>query len=366
MHVALVIDEERLLHEHLMLNRLSIGLIDEGLQITRLVPEDWYSQQEHRGEQRVALARRLTYPARVPPWMKRKRARKLAEAMEKSPPDVIYAVGSASWPVAIDLGREMEKPVALDIWQRSQIQSVPTGRGATNVGAYVCPTAFIANLLRSRVDPDLIALVPVGVTVPREPRQMLAEAADSITLAVLGRGVDVAAYRAALGGLNRVLRSRPQGQVFVELSGARDHEIWQLIDRLEMHDQVSVITDAVHHRPLLLHCDVLILPEQSGEMRSLVMESMAAGLAIVAAEDPAIGLLVHDQTARLVAEQTANEWAEHLDQILSDVQFARRLGDGARRWVSEHQRSSQQVARLIATFERIVGGDAISFPKAGG
>ena len=39
MHVALIFCEERLLHEHVMLNRLAIGLIAEGLRVTRIVPD---------------------------------------------------------------------------------------------------------------------------------------------------------------------------------------------------------------------------------------------------------------------------------------------------------------------------------------
>ncbi|UCD74578.1 MAG: hypothetical protein JSV91_12410 [Phycisphaerales bacterium] len=364
MHVALIVDEERLLHEHLMLNRLSIGLIDEGVQITRMLPEELPSQQVYEGEQRMALATRLEYPVRVPPWMRRRRAQRLAEAMEKSLPDVIYAVGERTWPVALELSDLLRRPVAIDVWKAKQVRRVPAGRSGHSVAAYLCPTAPIAASLRDRVGHDLVSMVPMGVAAPRDARTIMAGPEESITLAIIGSGQDLPAYRAMLGGLSRVLRDLPQAQAFLELRGPHEHEIWRLAQRLELLAQVSTITDAASHRPALLCCDVLVVPEREGEMRSLLLEAMAGAMAVAAAADPALDFLVHDQTAGLVEGDTAEAWREGLDRVLNRPDFARQLGAAARDHVLEHQRSSEQVSRLVDTFEKAVAGDAISFARA--
>ena len=364
MHVALIVDEERLLHEHLMLNRLSIGLIDEGVQITRLLPEELPSQQVHEGEQRMALVKRLEYPARVPPWMRRRRAQRLAEAMEKSLPDVIFAVGEQTWPVGLQLSDMLQCPVAIDVWRARQIRRAPAGRAGHNVAAYLCSTEPIAASLRDRVGKELVSVVPMGVTVPREKRTIMADPEQSISLAVIGSGQNLPAYRAMLDGLSRVLCDLPNTQVFLELRGPHEHEIWRHAQRLEILPQVSTITDASGHRAALLCCDALVVPEREGEMRSLLLEAMAGGMAVIAAADPAIDLLVQDRTASIVEEDTAQAWRDGLDRVLRDADRARQLGEAARECVIEHHRSSEQVSRLLETFERALSGGAISFARA--
>jgi hypothetical protein len=59
MHVAMIIDEERLRQEHTMLNRLAVGLIDQGVRLTRIVPDRLEVEAVWRSEQRIALAEEL-------------------------------------------------------------------------------------------------------------------------------------------------------------------------------------------------------------------------------------------------------------------------------------------------------------------
>ena len=128
MHVALIVDEERLVQEHPTLNRLSIGLISEGVQLTRVIPETLAASIDE-SEQRMALAAKLVAPMKVLPWMRGERGGRLAEALERDPPDVLYAVGDAAWAVGRDLASEMDRPLAIDLWSAAQVRRAPRGRG---------------------------------------------------------------------------------------------------------------------------------------------------------------------------------------------------------------------------------------------
>jgi glycosyltransferase involved in cell wall biosynthesis len=258
----------------------------------------------------------------------------------------------------------LQCPLAIDVWRARQVRRVPAGRGGQNVAAYVCSTEPIAASLRDRVGPELVSVVPMGVTVPRDERTIMADPEQSITLAVIGSGRNLPAYQAMLDGLSRVLRDTPTAQVFLELRGPREHEIWRHVQRLELLARISTITDASGHRAALLCCDVLIVPEREGEMRTLLLEAMAGGMAVIAAADPAIDLLVHDRTACIVREEAAQAWQEGLEGVLRDADRARQLGEAARERVVEHYRSSEQVSRLLETFEKALSGGAISFARA--
>lgn len=78
MHVALVIDEERLVREHGAINRLTVALLGEGLQITRIVPESLLDV-EPRYERVMSLCRRYGVLFDVLPWMRRSRVTTITE-----------------------------------------------------------------------------------------------------------------------------------------------------------------------------------------------------------------------------------------------------------------------------------------------
>jgi len=361
MHVALIIDEERLVHEHAMLNRLSIGLIGEGVQLTRIVPETAPSSAVDEGEQRVALAAKLQLPMNVLPWMRRDRTNRAAEAFGKNLPDVFCAIGESAWKVGLELSKATRRPIVLDVWSARQIKRVPRRRGANLVAGYIAPTQAMASGLRRRVDPGLVCLAPMGVALPTEPRRILADPENAIALAVVGGARDLPAYRAVLMALSGLVRDLPQIHVFLELCGPAEHEIWRFARQVDLLEHVSAITDAARHRALLTRCDVLVMPERYGELRSLTLEAMGYGIPVAAVEDPFLDMLVNGETALLIHHPDAEEWASRIGALLADAERARLVGLGARNRIAADHRSSDQVMRLLGALERVASGGALPF-----
>lgn len=361
MHIAMILDEERLVHEQYPLNRLSIGLIGEGVRLTRIVPDVLPARVIHEDEQRMALAARLAAPMKVLPWVRRERRERLVEAMEKGPPDVLYALGADAWTLGLDLARSLNRPLVIDIYSPAQIQRAPRGRRASVVAGYIVPTRPMAEAMRQRVDPGLVCLVPPGVAAPPEPRTILPDPERSIALAVIGGGRDVLAYRALLGGLTRIVRRRPQTHIILELAGPREHEIWRYARHLELLENTSAITDASQHRALLTRCDALLMPERYGELRSIMLEAMVYGMPVVAADDPFLDMLVEGESASIVPAAEPEEWAHRLEHLLGNPEAARSLGLSARERTASRHRSTDHVAHLLETFERIVRGGAFPF-----
>lgn len=115
MHVLMVIDEERLAHESPMLDRISAGLIDEGIEVSRIVPDDLLAEQAEQIVGDVAFTAQIETPMAVPLWMRRVRAQRLASELGSATPDVIQVVGQGAWKVGFDLAREIGRPLAIDI-----------------------------------------------------------------------------------------------------------------------------------------------------------------------------------------------------------------------------------------------------------
>lgn len=362
MHIAMIFDEERLLHERIMLSRLCVGLIDEGCTLTRIVPHQPDAAPDDPGQSDLGLAARISVPMKVLPWMRSTRADGIAQAMQRAMPDVIYALGYESWQVATDLARAIERPVAINIWCAQLLRKLPRGRAAELINAFVAPTQPLVEALRELVDPELVSFVPQGVSVPTDPWPVFSDPNRTIALAVVGSGHDLVSYRALLGGLSRVITENSNIHVFLELRGPQQHEIWRQANRLELLANVSAITDAAQFRSLLTQCDMLVLPERVGELRSIVLEAMAMGLPIVTAHDPILDIFVPDKTALVVRDPEPEQWYKGIHKLLSSKEFARDLGLSARKYVQDQHRSSDQVAALLETLGQILHGGSIDFP----
>lgn len=366
MHLAMIIDEQSLSQEYMMLNRLAVGLIGEGIQVTRIVPAEVASEYIQMKEQRIALAGRLETDMKTFPWLHSTRTAQLASAMEKRPPDAIYAVGKNAWPIGLDLAQRMNKPLMLDVWSPEQIRGIPKEKKAQAISAFVTSSKAMRNMLSRVVDPGLVSVVPFGVPIPQSGREIFAASGDLVTATVVGSGRDLAGYQALLSGLQRFSRTTPQLQIFLELRGPHQHEIWRFAKKLKMLDRISTFPEAAPQRSLLTQCDLLLLPERYGEINSLILESMACGMLVLSRQDPILEMLIHENTALLIDEDSPDEWAQNLELALQEPEISRSISQSAREHVIERYSSSGQVQELTNLLERVITGGSYTFSKAVG
>ena len=363
MHIALVIDDERLHREHSAINRLSIALIADGAQVTRVVP-DTLVEADPRYEQMMGLARRYEVAFSALPWMRRARCMPIIEDLQKSPVEIVHVIGAKGWNLGRDLSAAFECPVSLALDRGAQVLRVPRGRGLRLISAYIAPTQPMAEALQLRVDSDLVSFVPAGVAIPQEPRFVLDQANDSIAVAILGRATDLAVYRAMLDALSRLTKRYPQMQLFLELPSARSHEIWRHAQRVGLLPRMSAMGDAADHRELITRCDLALLPESGGAVRSVTLELLALGVPVIATQDPWLDYLIEGETAAIVGGLEVDEWDARISILLEHPDIARAHGLRARQWASTHRSSSAEAAALLATLSRAVTGTTLSFEAA--
>jgi glycosyltransferase involved in cell wall biosynthesis len=284
--------------------------------------------------------------------------------MEKNLPDIFYAVGEGAWNVGMDLAEAIERPVLLDVWNGRLARRVPRGRHARMVGGYVTPTRALREVLCQSIDPGLVSAVPTGVALPVESREVFARPDACVSIAVVGGGRDVPAYRAMLGGLSRVNREYPQLQIFLELRGRHQHEIWRYAQKLRLLDRISTVRDASPHRRLLTQCDMMLLPERYGELFSIMLEAMANGMVVIASHDPMIEMLQAEDSARIASADSPEEWAQLIRRTIQDPEGSRQLGQRARALIAARHTTNIQASTLIDVFEQVVSGGAYSFTEA--
>jgi hypothetical protein len=154
-HLALIIDHERLVRERALLERASLGLAEHGCRVTAIIPQAARIEDEPEANLPLTAAGHIWARMKVPPWMRRVRARRVADALASSEPELLHVVGEDAWSLGLDLAKVLDRPVTLDVWSAEQVRRVPHARSTSHVAAYIAPTEPIADALRQRLDPDL-------------------------------------------------------------------------------------------------------------------------------------------------------------------------------------------------------------------
>jgi len=366
MHVALMLDEQHVRTELALVNRTIVGLMASGIRVTRLVPDTPVDEFQEESESRVSLTRRIEIPATALPWLGRWRADRLAESLERDPPDLILVVGFRNLILACRLAALLDIPCAVEIWSRDEIRGLPRGRHAQSIAAYIARTSPLGDALRSVVDPDLVAVVPVGVAVPADIRRDEAGPMQRTTgIAIIGTGRDLPAYTAMLAGIRELINRVPETSLFLELGDENDQIIWRVARSHHLLGHLSTFQHAAAHRTLLTHCDLLIAPERIGLVRSILPEVMAWEIPVIAADDPMLDVLRDGVTARVIDADDPVMWAENLLELVKHPEHARALGVSARTWVQQRHSSSRSIMRLAEVITTIIHGETYHLDSEG-
>lgn len=152
-------------------------------------------------------------------------------------------------------------------------------------------------------------------------------------------------------------------QIFLELRGPREHDIWRLAERAGLLGALSAIGSAAQHHDLLMRCDMVLWPEHFGELRSILLEAMAMALPTVAGADQAMDMLVDGETARLVQDDSAAAWETHILGLMNQPAEAQAMGRRAHDLISARHGSTEQITRMLEALERCTGRDAYAFPQ---
>ncbi|MBC8136345.1 MAG: glycosyltransferase [Fibrella sp.] len=108
-------------------------------------------------------------------------------------------------------------------------------------------------------------------------------------------------------------------------------------------------------RPYAKECGVFIVPLRSGSgVRVKILNAFAMGLPVVSTTVGAEGIAVTHGENILIAD-TPEAFAEAIDRILNDREFAHRLGANSRALVEEKYTWNAVGERLLAVYDRVLG-----------
>ncbi|MCC6678831.1 MAG: glycosyltransferase [Phycisphaerales bacterium] len=364
MRVLILADEVFASRERALVTRLEVGFADEGVRVLHAVPEraaatmpsEVHSQALTYAEGGLLISRAVRVRKLI------QEINTLRSSEEERAVDIVHVFGGAAWSLGIEVARQIGAGLALDVWRAGLVSRARTLRVTGQLPpVFFSPDPAIERLLLAE-DPGIaVRSTPWGVHTPDEARPIL-RAGRAPTAMVVGGGRDLQAFGAALRGLAVAAKAHPDLMIFMDPLPSRATPIARLARDLGLRRHLSMIEGLENRRDLLLQGDLLIQPESGGEQRSIVLDAMASGLVVVAAQDPLISTLIDGVTAYLVKRADAGAWGAALRGVLERPELARSLVTSARQWVRQHRRASDHVRTVLEAYAWMTSKASIPFP----
>ncbi|MDX2017659.1 MAG: glycosyltransferase [Planctomycetota bacterium] len=392
MRVLILTDALFALHERSLISRLEMGLAAEGDRVARAIPARVASRFDAE-----LFAQAVTYEDSGLPWTVRARARRLLATLRRadelldarrglsdsglgaSEPDVVHVFGGGAWDLGAAVAEQAGAGLVLEVWRAGlagrAVRSNPR-EGAAVPTVLVAPDPHLERLVSlglgggsdsdSRGGPRAprVRVAPWGVHAAPEPRAIFREG-RSIGVMVVGSGREAGLYQSLVRGLATVARQRDDVMIFMDANACERAGLWSEIRRLGLVPRVSLIEDLEGRRDLVLAGDVLVVPEGGGEQRSVVLDAMGAGVAVVAAEDPLNAALQDGLTCVCVAPEvsapggwsgprlTGAPWARAVGELIVAPERAREIARGGWRYVREQRRASDHIRAVTEVYQSL-------------
>jgi L-malate glycosyltransferase len=144
-----------------------------------------------------------------------------------------------------------------------------------------------------------------------------------------------------------VCRSVPSAKFVLIGDGAERHKLEQQVRQAGLEENFLFLGHRQDVPELLACCDLSVLPSEAEAMANSVLESMAAGLPVVATR---VGgtpeIIVDGEDGLLVPPQNPQALAQAILHILQDADFARRLSRSGQEKMQTHFGFDRLIAQL--------------------
>lgn len=361
MHVALIANTAWLDEELATFRYLVVGLLDEQVRVTQVVPTG-----VDAGEVSGFCERVIWRDSR---WslVRRHRLSRLANRLEELGVDLIHALDGRVWGGAVKLAQQLELPLVLSASSALDVELVGRLRRAKDLVnmAMVAATQPLTDAIREKLEPGIdVSVVVPGVTVAETTRPQREK--ESVFCAVVsGNGVYDPYYETLLVALKLIIDEYPDSQFFFDGQGGEQHQVWQAAQRYGLLANISLAPRRLGHREMLLRADLLIHPQPLGRSRTLTLSAMAHGVPIMAMADPWLDYLIDQETAWVIDQPDAQRWRDMIVGYMQDDSDGRAIAQQAQQWVGRHHSPAVQVDQILGVYRQVTG-ESIKFPQAQG
>jgi len=353
MRVLILVDAQFAIHERALIERVLVGLADEGILAQVVLPKD--RQLEESGFDLVTEP--IWYADRGLALTQRIRASQVARQVTKESDsmtgmiDIVHVFGGGAWSMGRELARVLGAGMVFEVWRAGLID---TAKGlhleASDRALFLVPERqFESGLTKSGLG-HRVHLAQWGAQVPAEPANIF-HPDKSISIVLMSSGRQKDQCIAAFNGIADAIESRDDVMVFANLEVVERASLWARVKERKLENRFTIIDRSEDRRDLLLRCDVLVYPDTLHEERTLLLDVMGTSMAIIAGNDEFITPIQDSPGISIVDRPTRTEWAAKLNECLADPQGARDAGLESRAYVIKHRRVAMYIASVMDAYQ---------------
>jgi hypothetical protein len=361
MRVLILVDARFAVHERALIERLIVGLAGEGIHAQVVLPID--RKLEESGFDLISEP--IWYADRGLALTQRIRASQVARQVTKGQSskdndsltgviDIVHIFGGGAWTMGRELARILGAGMVFEVW-RAGLIDLAKGlnlEGSDRALFLVPERPFESGLIRAGLG-QRVHLAQWGAYVPAEPTNIFRdEKISSVVLMSSGRQKDQCI--AAFEGIADAIESHPDVMVFANLEVVQRADLWSRVKGRKLEDRFTIIDRSEDRRDLLLRCDLMVYPDTLHEERTLLLDSMGAGMAILAGNDEYITPL-HDSNGVVIVDRPSRSaWAAQLGECLSDLKMTRASGLESRAYVTKNRRVAMYVTSVLDAYQGLM------------
>ncbi|MDP7009597.1 MAG: glycosyltransferase [Phycisphaerales bacterium] len=332
--IALLTSQDRIDQEHGMLNRLAVGLMNDGDQVMRVIPP-YTTDIPPEYEQSVSLIPKLHIPFTVPYLHRKEQIRTLTDVLSREKVTTLVCFGTEAKKLGSVAAPQLEASLICEVLSMREASKVKKSAPVTR---WFGATPSLERTIRDRVGEDRAAFVPLGVAPAPPPAEQFN---PETKFAVVLHASDCP--KSTFQILDAI-KEIPEIHLLLELGGKKDHKIWSAIAQTNLLARTTCLKDVAALRPLILQADLILLPSHLMPVRTILLEAMERNVPVIAPTIPGFDFLVEGETYISVK----GSWEEPLRRVLSDQELANRIGESATSLIASNYSSAAQIAALQA------------------
>lgn len=355
MRVLILADAQFATHERALIERVMIGLTVEGIEAQLVLPKD----RKLDGYSIGFIGEPVYYADRGLALTQKIRAAQIARQVTNNAEemhgviDVVHVLGGGAWGMGRELARILGAGVALEIWRAGLADSAGSLHIADDeLVMFLFPERGFEADLRNAVPGALLSYVPWGAQVPDEPVPIFREdKLISIVFMSSGRHSDNSI--AAFEGIADAIAERDDVMIFANLELVERAGLWDRVKKRNLTGRFTVIDRSEDRRDLLLRCDMMVYPDTLHEERTLLLDTMGAGMVVIAGDDRMIQPLQDESGVLLIEKSVREVWAAQIRSVIESPDLARKGAEQSRSYIRTHRRSGLHLDALKDAYQSL-------------
>jgi glycosyltransferase involved in cell wall biosynthesis len=359
MRVLILVDARFAIHERALIERVLIGLANEGVVAQVVLPKD--RKLEEAGFDLVSEP--IWYADRGLALTQRIRANQIAKRAvrdlqsAKDPDqltgliDIVHIFGGGAWSMGRELARLLDAGMVFEVWRAGLLSSANDLQlDGDDRALFLVPEKPFEKGLLSGGQTKRVQVAQWAAQVPSEPSTIFREGKD-VSVVLMSSGRQKEQCIAAFDGIADSIESNPDVMVFANLELVERTGLWNRVVERKLEDRFTIIDRSEDRRDLLLRCDLLVYPDTLCEERTLLLDAMGTGMVIIAGNDDSIAPIYENPGVLIVDRPARSAWAAQLDSCLKDIDKSRSLGLEARDYIIKNRRAAKYIESILDAYQ---------------